>query len=233
MSTMRFFLYMCFTALASLVSLTTQESTNLNKKVPYFTSTFFYCESQAVKTSNITSQISYVSWLLPDNTILKQGQMRKKVTVSSDGYNLTVSDINDDIFGYYYCIVLMKPVNGKPSEIKSIQFGLNIDGADFSDLHERYRKSAIIGGIAAAVMAAVFGVGCLVWHYKYASKRDDRNSSIEKKHKSHIQVYENAVYEVAVDDKEVANDEKGNQNDETPNREPVVVESVNIHTEKL
>ena len=230
---MRLLLYWCLIILTSFITWTTQDQENLNKKVPYFTSTYFYCESHAVNTSHLRTSIESVTWILPDNTILKQGQMWKKATVSAGGYNITISEINDDVFGYYYCIVVMNPMGNVPSEVKSIQFGLNIDGADFSDLREHYRKSAIIGGIAAAVMAVVFGVGCLVWHYRYTAKQNDQNGSVAMKHESHIQAYDNAMYEMNADGKEVPNDEKVSPSDVDPNGEPVVVESVNIHTEKL
>ena len=94
--------------------------------------------------------------------------------------------------------------------VSLVRWGLNVDGADFSDLEKQYRESAIIGAIAAAVMLIILGGGCLIWHFRY-SRRDQnsrgRASGIEDDpKKTSEQLYHNQAFDNPRTDVEPADD---------------------------
>ena len=66
------------------------------------------------------------------------------------------------------------------------RYGLNIDGADFSELIKQYEENAIVGGVAAATMLVLVGGACLLWNCRYANRHfpDDEGDVIEEQ-KSH------------------------------------------------
>jgi hypothetical protein len=59
-----------------------------------------------------------------------------------------------------------------------MRWGVNVDGADFSELEEQYRHNAIVGAIAAAVMVVAIGGCCAVWNYRYARRLREKVSSM-------------------------------------------------------
>ena len=141
-------------------------------KVRYYGTAILRCRENETHIPN-----AQVFWITPDASVIEEttpeSQLPKNVirvngTVIS---MLNVTKVDDDQFGYYTCVMISESSRA----VTLARWGLNVDGADFSDLEKQYRESAVIGAIAAAVMLVVLGGGCLIWHFRYS--RRDQNSS--------------------------------------------------------
>ncbi|OWF41292.1 uncharacterized protein LOC110462693 isoform X2 [Mizuhopecten yessoensis] len=160
----------CLLAVLLPVSLTD------NVKVEYFTTVTLACDNRDLNITTIPGNggdIQAKYWILPsgekiDNTSTAKMQKGKLSWTISDwfNYSLTVTNVNDEDFGVYYCVLVMPNYH-----VEIVQKGLNVDGPDYSKLIERYRHNAMIGGIAAAVLFIVICGACLINHFRYSSKR--------------------------------------------------------------
>ena len=136
-------------------------------KVPYYSTVTLRCQEDPAQPMG-TGQ---VFWITPDNAVIQpstpQSQLPANIVVPPGGHvsEINVTNVSDDSFGYYTCVM----VTGS-GEVMLARWGLNVDGADFSDLEEQYRRNAVIGAIAAAVMVVVVGGACLVWHFRYSRR---------------------------------------------------------------
>ena len=159
--------------------------------VPYFDNVPMVCDDISLNLTSrhqtVNHQVKSISWILPDGTTITKDSLHKpnahrpKYVFSSPkedvpqpqadafaSYNLTVLNVDDDNFGYYTCVIVHDDLS-----ISVVRWGLNIDGADFSELMDTYRENAIIGGIAAAGMLVLVGGACLIWNFRYANRRGD------------------------------------------------------------
>ncbi|RUS75252.1 hypothetical protein EGW08_016987 [Elysia chlorotica] len=155
-------------------------------KVPYFDTVSMTCDHPLLNVSTSPSDVLSIAWVLPDGTNVhsvgdlnherytftglkvdptsQSGELSKAL----DLYNLTASEIDEDQFGYFHCVVTFKTGNGP---VAVIRWGLNVNGADFSELLEEYRDNALVGGIAAACLLLLIGGCCLFWNVRN-SKQD-------------------------------------------------------------
>ena len=156
-----------------------------NTKVPFFDTVSMTCDHPLLNIST-SSEVKSIFWIFPDGTNVhsEANVDRNLYTFSSqsiesyspgqepgavlDLYNLTALEIDEDQFGYYHCVVTYKSAS-RPATV--IRWGLNVNGADFSDLLREYRRKAVIGGIAAACLLLLVGGCCLFWNVRN-SKRD-------------------------------------------------------------
>ncbi|GFS11711.1 endonuclease-reverse transcriptase [Elysia marginata] len=149
------------------------------KTVRFFSNVSMTCDHPSLNVSS-ASNVRDVSWVLPDGTNVDSNEdvNNKLFSFSNhtydsgktlDLYNLTAKKIDDDMFGYYHCVVQYTT-----SEVAVIRWGLNVNGADFSDLLDDYRENAVIGGIAAASVLLVIGGCCLFWNSRYSKRQEER-----------------------------------------------------------
>lgn len=115
-------------------------------------------------------------WILPGGSMIDNTSHSDMVetnvyrwSISKTNFNLTINRVDDDDFGMYTCVVVFDD-----HQVKIVRRGLNMDGADFSKLQETYRENAIIGGIAAACLFAVFSSACVIWHCRFSSRQKEK-----------------------------------------------------------
>ncbi|CAL1548335.1 unnamed protein product [Lymnaea stagnalis] len=162
--------------------------------VKYFADVSMVCDHPELNITLATDVLS-LSWMFPDGGVRDANTRPDRRFYSLLGpdtsrdprysaYNLTAHSVDDRVFGYYTCIVVYSRPEKPPAVIR---WGLNVDGADFSELMETYKTNAIIGGCAAAAMLLIVGGGCLIWNIRNNRRSDSRNSGGEDK-----EVYEDA-----------------------------------------
>ena len=102
---------------------------------------------------------------------------------------INVTRADEDRFGYYTCVIIHND-----HRVTVFRWGLNVDGADFSELEDHYKHSAVIGAIAAGVVLAVVGGGCLIrdLRYKKRGKEGKEGEDFEKTASS--QQFENGAF---------------------------------------
>ena len=151
-------------------------------KVRFFDTVSMTCDHELLDIAASTD-VEKISWVFPDGTNVFSSadvdpklytfQEPKSVT-TLELYNLTALDVDEDQFGYYFCVVEYSEVSKK--SVAVIRWGLNVNGADFSELLKRYRQNAIIGGAAAAVVLLLVGGACLfcnIWNSSRDPEDDD------------------------------------------------------------
>ncbi|KAH9505701.1 hypothetical protein Btru_055546 [Bulinus truncatus] len=187
MSTNKICLSSCLLFLA-LVSTTTSTTQTTPQKyhheltIKYFTDVSMVCDHPGLNVTE-SRDIRSISWLFPDGTMVDAGSpLNPRIyafsgpeSTSAPGpvfssYNLTALSVDDNVFGYYTCVVVYNRQDRLPDVIR---WGLNVDGADFSELLETYKTNAIIGGCAAAAMLLVVGGGCLIWNIRKSKGGED------------------------------------------------------------
>ncbi|XP_069131546.1 uncharacterized protein [Argopecten irradians] len=156
-----------------------------NIKVEYYNTTTLACDNNDLNITTVPSNADNIKakyWILPsgeriDNTStakMKKGELSWSISDWSN-YNLIVRNVDDEDFGFYYCVIVRDNYH-----VDVVQKGLNIDGPDYSKLLKRYRHNAMIGGIAAAVLFVVICGACLIDHFRYSSKKGrDRKEGLE------------------------------------------------------
>lgn len=159
-------------------------------KVKYFSDVSMTCDHPSFNITTNPSSVDLISWIFPDgSTVDSQSSLDVKQFLMSPPsnlspayadkfavYNLTALRVSDDVFGYYTCVIYSKrnATNNNEASIYVVRWGLNVDGADFSELMEQYEKNGIVGGAAAAAMLLIVGGTCLIWQFRYSNRnRDD------------------------------------------------------------
>ena len=143
-------------------------------QLEYYTELTLSCDETEYNFTQTNPASKY--WLLPDGNLTREtGEDNKRMAVGKDmtNFTLTLKRLNDPDFGWYYCLIVW----GDHS-VSHIRHGVNIDGAFFGDLLDRYRHNAMIGGIAAGILFAILAGTCIVWHCRY-QKHDDGNQAVE------------------------------------------------------
>lgn len=158
-------------------------------KIRYFTDATMYCDHMDLNISSNPSEVNSLSWIFPDGSLVTQNPQldldKYKLSYLNDsngkqrifGYALNVFGVDDDQFGYYTCIVTTERIgtgSGSSSGdvVNVIRWGLNVNGADFSQLLDEYKRDAIIGGIAAGVALVLILGACIAWHV-FCNRDDD------------------------------------------------------------
>lgn len=138
-------------------------------KVRYYAPCVLKCSDNVTQPRDVR-----MFWILPDAVAIDHTTdesrlpTRLRFVNPNSSNELNITRVDDDQFGYYTCVM----INASTGEVMVTQWGVNIDGADFSALEAEYRHSAIIGAIAAAVMLAVVGGGCVIWHFRFSSHNE-------------------------------------------------------------
>ncbi|XP_071088234.1 uncharacterized protein [Haliotis cracherodii] len=183
-----------------------QDKASMDKTIRYFTDISLQCDSLALNISDDMSQVTKLYWILTDGVLVDSTStnLPKNVALSANSYTLNITKISDPMFGYYHCVILFNN-----NTVQAIRRGVNVDGADFTELHDQYRSNAIIGGIAAGVMVAIVGVSCLVWHFRFRKDFNDREDLYKPDKINGTGVaYDNTAVEM--EDKEPPTEEKPN-----------------------
>lgn len=166
--------------------------------VKYFADASMLCDHPDLNVT-LAPDVLSLSWMFPDggvrDSITRPDQRYYSLLgpeTSRDprysAYNLTALGVDDRLFGYYTCIVVYSRPQKAPAVIR---WGLNVGGADFSELMETYKKNAIIGGCAAAAMLLIVGGGCLIWNIRNSKRSDGSKNSGDDK-----EFYEEEAVEV-------------------------------------
>ncbi|XP_067663926.1 uncharacterized protein [Haliotis asinina] len=157
--------------LVCLIPVEGQDKESMDITVRYFVDVSLHCDSLALNISDNMSQVQKLYWILTDGVLVDgtSNNLPQNLALSTNGFTLNITKVSDSMFGYYHCVILFKD-----NTVKAVRKGVNVDGADFTELHDQYRSNAIIGGIAAGVMVAIVGVSCLVWHYRFKKDFNDR-----------------------------------------------------------
>ena len=131
-------------------------------------------------------------WLLPDDRLVDASLSDPRIKIEAN-YTLRITKIDDVDFGRYSCLLLFSNFT-----MAAIQHGVNVDGPYFGDLISKYRKNAIVGGIAAGSLFAFLAGGCLVYNFRF-NKRSQRNKAVDALDKAidgfDLQAYDNVVLE--------------------------------------
>ncbi|GFN88113.1 hypothetical protein PoB_001461900 [Plakobranchus ocellatus] len=161
----------------------------LNTKVPFYSSPSMTCDHPLLNIT-LSDDVKAISWVFPDGTnVYSASDVNPRQYVFSEPdssttgpnssifalYNLTALEIDEDQFGYYLCVVEYTNTGSDVKPAAVIRWGLNVNGADFSDLLKTYRENAIVGGAAAAALLVLVGGGCLFWNVRYGNQGLDDN----------------------------------------------------------
>ncbi|XP_046371977.2 uncharacterized protein LOC124146007 [Haliotis rufescens] len=192
--------------LVCLIPVQGQDKASMDKTIRYFADISLQCDSLALNISDDMSQVRKLYWILTDGVLVDSTStnLPKNVALSANSYTLNITKISDPMFGYYHCVILFNN-----NTVQAIRRGVNVDGADFTELHDQYRSNALIGGIAAGVMVAIVGVSCLVWHFRFRKDFNDREDLYKPDKINGTSVaYDNTAVEM--EDKEPQTEEKSN-----------------------
>lgn len=166
----------------------------------YYTTVSMDCDDSKYNFTS-SQHIEKRYWLLPDSSLLQSGQNNKHVNIDSN-FTLTINKIDDNDFGYYFCLVVRSD-----HSVDRIRHGLNVNGPYFGDLLEKYRKNAIIGGIAAGTLFVIVAGTCLVWHMRYQT-RERKNKAVDELDKA-IHGFDLKAYDnVGLDNTDITTDTK-------------------------
>ncbi|BFZ24051.1 hypothetical protein BsWGS_27090 [Bradybaena similaris] len=139
----------------------------------YFSDVSMICDHPDLQISQ-QADVRSLAWILPDGELIDSSRrpdprlyQLSGINDRLDSYNLTAMDINDAVFGYYTCIVVY---NSQVKPVNVIRWGLNVGGADFTELMQTYQDNAIVGGVAAAAMLVAIGAVCLLWHFRFSNR---------------------------------------------------------------
>lgn len=123
--------------------------------VEYFGRAKFNCN----RTINHTVNFVHL-WILPSGELLRipfQNQDAKDhIVVKDEGLVLVIDRIDDNDFGFYYCVA-----NFGGNETDVVKFGVNINGPYYGQKYaDDLKNNAIMGGIAAGASLAVM---IIIW----------------------------------------------------------------------
>lgn len=164
-------------------------------QISYYSSLSMVCTDN---DTNIPSN-TIIYWITNNVVVISNNtpeqELPDRLQISTNGNALNISKIDDNQFGYYTCVMVF------PNRTIDVRrWGVNIDGADFSDLEKEYRNNAIVGGIAAAVMVVMFGGGCLVWHFRYRKRsKEIHKEGIEEEPGKSEKKYDNKAFDMPND----------------------------------
>lgn len=168
-------------------------------KEPYFKKVTLECKDSDVNATKIDlSNIHTRQWIFPsgktyvDDNTAPICRREKCWEMDSSGFNVTIKRINDEDFGVYYCVIVMKN-----NSIYIIRKGLNVDGPYYGDLLAKYTENAKIGGIAAAVLFVLLGGSCFLWTCRYNKRKNiksERNGDLTDI--SMVHAYDNKATEM-------------------------------------
>ncbi|XP_045206675.2 uncharacterized protein LOC123558898 [Mercenaria mercenaria] len=173
-----FVLLLSFCSMPKAVS-----SVEVEFKAEYYSNVTLVCDDTLLGLPYTTYK-KY--WILPNGTALQwsyePGNYSSRFSVGeSPGFNLTIANVDEDDFGWYYCVILW---DNYIYLVHTIKVGLNVNGALYKELLDQYRKSAIIGLIAGAVTATVLGLFCLLYWCRYSEVNTENDEKREKLNKS-------------------------------------------------
>ncbi|KAK3099604.1 hypothetical protein FSP39_006926 [Pinctada imbricata] len=166
--------------LAAVLVVTISFCFSTNIEVEYFAEAVVECDLNLTNTHHGSPVSKY--WILPSGDVINNQSVSPIVknmnqwTVSQDfeNFNLTLHRVDDVDFGIYRCVVVFTDYH-----IHVASQGVNVNGAYFGELEEKYQKSAIIGGIAAGCLFVVVGGSCLIWQYRYSKRKNEEKDRKE------------------------------------------------------
>ncbi|XP_046553448.1 uncharacterized protein LOC124262899 [Haliotis rubra] len=180
--------------LVCLIPVEGQDKASMDITVKYFTDVSLQCDSLALNISDNMSKVRNLHWILTDGVLVDaaSNNLPMNLALSPHGYTLNITKVSDAMFGYYHCVILFND-----NTVKAVRKGVNVDGADFTELHDQYRSNAIIGGIAAGIMVAIVAASCLIWHYRFKKDFNDKEDLYKPDHTNGTVVtYDNMAVEM-------------------------------------
>ncbi|XP_045203899.2 uncharacterized protein LOC123556897 [Mercenaria mercenaria] len=177
-------------------------------KLEYYETVSLECDASRYNFTS-TQPVVKKYWLVPNGNLVSASEASGHFEIDSN-FTLTVNRISDDDFGYYFCLLVRDDHN-----LDRIVHGLNTDGPFFGDLLEKYKKNAMIGGIAAGTLFVIVAGSCIVWQLRY-QRKSQRNKAVDELDKA-IDGYDLRAYDnVAIDNVEL--EEKAKEASKTDER---------------
>ncbi|ELT89326.1 hypothetical protein CAPTEDRAFT_225776 [Capitella teleta] len=139
---------------------------SFNTKAEYLDNATLDCSNDTIVQEDY--EVQY--WILPDLQHMGKGEEDMFLTidgiagwkVSDDGKTMDIILVQENQFGFYYCIV------SNHNNTFTIKRALNYKGPYFGDLWEKYEDNVIVAcssSVAFAVLSIFF---CVVYEKKYA-----------------------------------------------------------------
>ncbi|XP_060605511.1 uncharacterized protein LOC132758011 [Ruditapes philippinarum] len=160
-------------------------SVEVEFKAEYFSNFTLTCDDKLLALPYTTFK-KY--WILPNGSVIQwwheSGNNSRYFVGESPDFNLTITNVDEEDFGWYYCVILW---DNYIYLVHTLKIGLNVNGALYKDLLDQYRKSAIIGLIAGGVTAALLSLFCLLYWCRYSevnTKNDVKKEKAKVKTKS-------------------------------------------------
>lgn len=107
-------------------------------KVRYYAPCVLKCSDNVTQPRDVR-----MFWILPDAVAIDHTTdesrlpTRLRFVNPNSSNELNITRVDDDQFGYYTCVM----INASTGEVMVTQWGVNIDGADFSALEAEYRSA--------------------------------------------------------------------------------------------
>ena len=142
-----------------------------------------------------------MTWVLPDMTLIPREGQREFTTqdgvvnmaVSADGELLAISNIQEDFFGLYYCVVF-----SDTNTFFVTRRGINMEWSYREEIWDKYQMYIVIIGITAGLFAALAIAIAVValWCKRSAERQEEHStrstSEVVKTDLSHVYVNGNA-----------------------------------------
>ncbi|KAL4230066.1 hypothetical protein ACF0H5_010451 [Mactra antiquata] len=154
--------------------------------LPYYKPVTLSCDIDQYNITDVPS-IDTRYWLIPNGELISEQSHTDNLHFNQN-FSLSINKIDDEDFGYYYCILVRSD-----KTVDTIRHAVNVNGADFGNLLEKYRKNAITGGIAAGVLFVIVTGFCFVWRLRY-QRKDQRNRAVNELDKA-IDGYDLKAYD--------------------------------------
>lgn len=160
----------------------------------YHSSVNFSCNSvpgSDVDLSRYSSAEVERLWILPNDDLIVPGTTNghERVQVLEGGAVLQVLEVEDEDFGWYYCLIHVVPLDS----FLLRKSGLNVHGPYWGDLYDlKYKGMVTTGLVAGAVCFVVTGVLCFLYGRqqsrleKQAEEERDRDPEMAKATGGHI-----------------------------------------------
>ena len=175
-----------------ILSLHVVSSVEIEFKAEYYSNATLVCDDRLLRLPYTTFK-KY--WILPNGSTIQwshvPGNSSRYFIGESPGFNLTITNINDEDFGWYYCVILW---DNYIYLVHTMKIGLNVNGALYKELLDQYRKSVIIGLLAGGVTAAILSLFCLLYWCRYSEVNTENVEKDAKKNKSKVELKSDKNY---------------------------------------
>ncbi|XP_076468108.1 uncharacterized protein LOC143298946 [Babylonia areolata] len=148
----------------SLVTMATMGRSQLQAvEVLYHSAVNFTCSEPPGPPPSGGDQVRRM-WILPSDDLVEAGTRHERVEVQENGTVLHVLNVEDEDFGWYYCLVRVTSAAGAEERYSVSRHGLNVQGPYWGDLYQlRYKGMLSTGLIAGAICFVAMGAVCFFY----------------------------------------------------------------------